>query len=197
VARKKVQLRREEIIEAMIVQMRDRGIAETRVADVAAALGVSSGLIFYHFETKEALLLEALPRAMERDLADVDAIVVRNATALRRLKALVKLYGPSGDAAEWRLWIDSWGAALRDEQIAAMVLQIDGRWRAGFHTLLTEGVEAGEFSCPDPEATAARITALLDGLAIQKIVRREQTAKAKTEAWVAQFLDAEITLSQS
>jgi AcrR family transcriptional regulator len=192
VARKKVELRREEIIEAMIVQMRDRGIAETRVADVANALGVSTGLIFYHFDTKEALLLAALPRAMERDLVDLDGIVARKTTALRRLKAVVKLYGPSGDAAEWRLWIDSWGAALRDEQLGAMVLQIDGRWRAAIHTLLLEGVDSGEFACPDPEATAARTTALLDGLAIQKIVRREQTSKAKTDAWVAQFLDSEV-----
>lgn len=177
----------------MIVQMRERGIAETRVTDVAHALGVSSGLIFYHFETKEALLLAALPRAMERDLVDLDAIVARKTSAWRRLKAVVKLYGPSGDAAEWRLWIDSWGTALRDEQLAALVLEIDGHWRKAIHVLLVEGVEKGEFSCPDPEATAARTTALLDGLAIQKIVRRDTTSKAKTEAWVAQFLDSEIT----
>jgi AcrR family transcriptional regulator len=192
VARKKVELRREEIIEAMIVQMRERGIAETRVTDVAHALGVSSGLIFYHFETKEALLLAALPRVMQRDLEDVDAIVARRTSALRRLKAVVKLYGPSGDAAEWRLWIDSWGVALRDEQLAAMVLEIDGHWRNAIHALLVEGVAKGEFTCADPEATAARTTALLDGLAIQKIVRRDSVGKARTAAWVTQFLEAEI-----
>ena len=191
-ARKKVELRREEIIEEMIVQMRERGIAETRVIDVAKALGVSTGLVFYHFETKEALLLEALTRAMERDLQTLAEVMARKTTAARRLKAVLKLYAPAGDAAGWRLWIDSWGTALRDEQLAATVRDIDGRWQAAMLSLLKQGIDDGEFSCPDPAATAARTTALLDGLAIRKLVRREPISETDTEAWIAQHLGAEL-----
>ncbi|NEE39767.1 TetR family transcriptional regulator, partial [Streptomyces sp. SID7982] len=45
--RKKVVLRREEILDATVEQIKQRGIATTRVTDVASALGVSSGLIYY------------------------------------------------------------------------------------------------------------------------------------------------------
>jgi hypothetical protein len=34
--------------------------------------------------------------------------------------------------------------------------------------LVDEGVDAGHFTCPDPHGTAARLTALRDGLAIQQ-----------------------------
>ncbi|MEQ6901986.1 TetR/AcrR family transcriptional regulator [Nocardioides sp. YIM 152588] len=191
-ARKRVDLRREEIIEAMIEQMRSRGIAETRVVDVAKALDVSTGLIFYHFDTKEALLLAAFPRAMERDLEDLDRIVARRSTAMRRLKALIKLYGPDGDAEGWRLWIDGWGNSLRDDSLAKSIQQIDDRWRTAVRTLIEQGVEAGEFTCADPVATAARITAILDGLAVQKVVRRDTLTKATYDSWVEQLLQAEL-----
>jgi AcrR family transcriptional regulator len=194
VARKKVDLRREEIIEAMIAQIRDRGIAATRVLDVAQALGVSSGLIFYHFETKEALLAAAFPRAMERDLQDLDEIVARSGTALRRLRAVIKLYWPAGDAPGWRLTIDGWAASLRDPELAAVIREIDDRWQAAVRTLVEQGVEVGDFTCPDPAATAGRITALLDGLAVQRIVRREVLSKAKYDVGVNLLLAAELGL---
>lgn len=192
-ARKKVELRREEILEAMIRQMQQRGIPETRVVDVAHDLGVSSGLIFYHFETKEALLLAAFPRAMERDLVDLDAVVARKVSALRRLKAVIRLYGPTGQAQGWRLWVDGWAAALRDPQLADVIRAIDARWRAAVRTLVDEGVANGEFTCADPEATTGRITTMLDGLAVQRVVRGTPLSKAKYDAWVARLLETELT----
>jgi len=39
-------------------------------------------------------------------------------------------------------------------------------------TVIAEGVVAGEFTCPNPEATAWRLTALLDGLGVQVTVHR-------------------------
>ncbi len=93
-ARKNVLLRRDEIIDTMVDQIAQRGIAATRVADVASAMGVSTGLIHYHFDTKEALLAEAFPRAMQHDLDDLAKIVERRTTAFARLKAVIKLYYP-------------------------------------------------------------------------------------------------------
>ena len=88
-ARKGVLLRREEIIDAMVEQISARGIAATRVADVASAMGVSTGLIFYHFETKEALLAAAFPRAMQHDMDDLAKIVARRSSASARLNAVI------------------------------------------------------------------------------------------------------------
>ncbi|HKO84637.1 MAG TPA: helix-turn-helix domain-containing protein, partial [Actinomycetota bacterium] len=53
VARIKADVRREEILRATCREVIARGFASTRVGDVAAALGVSTGLVFYHFTNKE------------------------------------------------------------------------------------------------------------------------------------------------
>ena len=48
------------MIEATIESLASRGYAQTTMTDVAAASGVSHGLVNFHFETKEKLLTETL-----------------------------------------------------------------------------------------------------------------------------------------
>jgi AcrR family transcriptional regulator len=191
-ARKNVLLRRDEIVDAMVDQIAERGIAATRVADVASAMGVSTGLIHYHFDTKEALLAAAFPRAMQHDLDDLSKIVTRKSTAAARLKAVVKLYYPAGGAPGWRLWIDGWAAALRDNGLADVMRDIDTVWRSAVHDLIVEGNAAGEFDCADPKASAARITALLDGLAVQSVVRGAGPTPTERKRWIDDMLAFEL-----
>jgi AcrR family transcriptional regulator len=191
-ARKGVLLRREEILDAMVEQISLRGIAATRVADVAASMGVSTGLIFYHFETKEALLAEAFPRAMQHDIDDLSKIVARRSSASTRLAAVVKLYSPAASAPGWRLWIDGWAAALRDPELVQAMRDIDVIWRTAVRDLICEGNAAGEFACRDPEASAARITALLDGLAVQKVVRGAGPTPTERKRWINEVLEFEL-----
>ncbi len=192
-ARKGVLVRREEIIDAMVEQISQRGIAATRVADVAAAMGVSTGLIFYHFDTKEALLAEAFPRAMQHDVEDLAKIVARKTSAATRLRAVIKLYSPAGGAPGWRLWIDGWAAALRDPGLVQAMREIDNVWRSAVEDLIVEGNEAGDFGCHNPEVSAARITALLDGLAVQKVVRGAGPTPTERKRWIDEVLEFELS----
>ena len=60
---------------ATVTEVQKTGLSQTRVSDIAAALGVSSALVFYHFETKDRLLAEAFAYAAERDLVRLDKVV--------------------------------------------------------------------------------------------------------------------------
>ena len=61
-----VEARRQQIVDAMHKVVLERGLHDTRFADVAAQLGISSGLIHYHFATKEELI-EAMLREKAAD----------------------------------------------------------------------------------------------------------------------------------
>ena len=80
-ARRKVEVRREEILAATVAEVQKSGLAHTRVADIATALGVSPALVFYHFDTKDRLLAEAFAYAAERDLVRLAAAVDGPGTA--------------------------------------------------------------------------------------------------------------------
>src|SRR5690606_34646174 len=96
--RRKVEIRREEILTATVEQMQRLGMARTRAQDVAAALNVSTGLLFYHFGGLDALLAAALEHAVDRDLARLDRALARGRTPLERLRRVVRAYGPTGSA---------------------------------------------------------------------------------------------------
>jgi AcrR family transcriptional regulator len=186
-----VQLRREEILQATIDLIEEKGLAQTRVADVANALGVSSALVFYHFKTKDALLAAAFEHAAERDLAQLDAAVTKRGDGVDGLRRVLRSYGPAGSAVGWRLWIDAWALAQREPEIQKVLRGLDDRWAAVLLQVVREGVEAGELSCPDPPAAVARISALLDGLAVATLVYRSVT-RTQLRQWVRDAVAGEM-----
>lgn len=176
--------RREDILRAAVAQIAERGVAAVRVADVAAALGVSTALVFYHFRSKDRLVAEAFAYAARRDLDRLAEVAGSGGSARRRLVRALRLYHPSGSAAPgWRLWIDGWSAALRTPELRRVCRRLDLRWRDTIAGLIAEGVAAGEFACADPEAAAWRITALIDGLSVQTTVHRGVLTRKQAEAW--------------
>ena len=116
---KPVDERRNEILDVACEVVIERGFGATRVQDVASALGVSTGLIHYHFDNKDALLSAAFHHAAERDLAAPRQRGRRGRAApLAKLLTLIELYAPEVAEAGWMMWIDAWGEALRNPTCA-------------------------------------------------------------------------------
>jgi AcrR family transcriptional regulator len=189
--------RREELLRAAIEQIEARGVAAVRIADVASALGVSNALVLYHFSTKEKLVAAAFTYAAEGDLDRLGRILGRRTTALRRLRAAVRWYAPTGQAKGWRLWIEGWAAALREEALRDVTRDLDRRWKAALTEVIAEGVAAGEFECADPAGTALRLTALLDGLAVQMTTYTGAVSRARAQQWTDEALARELGMDRA
>jgi AcrR family transcriptional regulator len=191
--RRAVEVRREELLEATLDQVAAAGLASTRVSDVAAALGVSTALVFYHFGTKDTLVAEAFGHAVRRDLDRLDTAVERGRDPLDRLRRVLRLYGPTGSAEGWRLWIDAWALAQREPEIRGVLRALERRWRAVLRGVVEEGVTAGVWTCADPDATSARVSALLDGLSVAHLVHRTVT-REQLRRWVAEAVARELDI---
>ena len=189
--RQQVEVRREEILTATIDQIEARGMSQVRVGDVARALGVSTGLVFYHFDTKDALFVAALEFAVERDLARLDRTLARGEDSVDRLRRVIAAYGPTGSAPGWTLWIHAWSTALREPTIRTALRRLDDRWRQALQDVVTDGRAKGEFQCSDPAATVARIGGLLDGLSVAVLVYRSLT-RTQLRVWVREATAAEL-----
>ncbi|KUN31867.1 TetR family transcriptional regulator [Streptomyces corchorusii] len=188
--------RREELLRAAIEQIEARGVAAVRIADVAAALGVSNALVLYHFSTKEKLVAAAFTYAAEDDLARLRKLLGRRTTALRRLRAAVRWYAPTGQAKGWRLWIEGWAVSLREPALREVTRELDAQWKAAIARVIAEGVAAGEFACADPAGTALRLTALLDGLAVQLTSYPGAVPRSRAQEWVDDALARELGLER-
>ncbi|HXF38009.1 MAG TPA: TetR/AcrR family transcriptional regulator, partial [Actinomycetota bacterium] len=167
--------RHQEILEAAVRVITERGLAETRISDIAERCGVSPGLILYYFDSKDRLLVEALTFANDRFYLRMSREVRRLPRAWDRLARLVELSTPGylpGEEPldEWALWVEIWVRALRDPEMAKEREVLDRRWRAAIAEIIRGGQETGEFPPGDADELALRIGALIDGLAIQVLM---------------------------
>ncbi|MEU2109512.1 TetR/AcrR family transcriptional regulator [Streptomyces sp. NPDC019507] len=189
--------RREELLRAAVEQIEARGVAAVRIADVASALGVSNALVLYHFSSKEKLVAAAFSYAAEGDLAHLRKILGRRTSAVRRLRTAVRWYAPTGQAKGWRLWIEGWAVALREPALRDVSRDLDRRWKAELTAVIAEGAAAGEFRCADPSAAAWRLTALLDGLAVQMTSYGGSLSRAGMLQWAEEALARELGLDRA
>lgn len=193
VARRRVDIRREEILAAAADEVLIRGFGHTRVADVASALGVSTSLVFYHFGTKEKLMAEAFEYAVNRDLSKLDETVARAKDPVDGVRRILALYSPQGNAYGWTVWVDAWSESLREPQMRETYVRLDDRWKDVLTEQIRRGVECGDFVCADPAGSAWRLSALLDGLAVQVMMHQRITKKTLAQ-WVRGAAAAELSI---
>ncbi|ASW54237.1 TetR/AcrR family transcriptional regulator [Plantactinospora sp. KBS50] len=182
--RRAAEVRLDSLLRTACDVIIERGLANTRTADVAHAAGVSQALVFYHFSTKERLLARAFAYAAERDLTRLDAVIRSNTPPLAKLKRIIKLYAPSGRSTSWALWIDGWAESLRTPELEKVSRRLDLRWKETLTEVISAGVQDGTFTCPDPPGAAWRINALIDGLAIQVSVHDRVISRRQLGEWI-------------
>jgi AcrR family transcriptional regulator len=146
----------------------ERGLAATRIADVAERAGTSAAAVLYWFDNKDVLLAEAL--TYDEDRFDA-ALEGRLATLTSPAAKLVALIEASAHDYEWQLWVELWARSLQDAGSANARQELDERWRELLADLVREGKAAGEFGDCDPEDAALALAALIDGLSLQMTLR--------------------------
>lgn len=79
--------RRSALLDAAAHHFARRGFHATSMRDIAGSAGMLPGSIYYHFPSKEALLLATYEEGVERIAQRVDAAVADNADTWMRLRA--------------------------------------------------------------------------------------------------------------
>ena len=177
-------VRKAQILSAAAEVMSERGYANVRLADIAAAAGTSPAAILYWFSGKDELLAEAL-RLREQQFHDTYTVKAEHqTTASAKLRVLVQAMLHHYD---WPLWMELCVLALRDRSAAAERDRLDRRWRAALRAVIREGQESGEFIDGDAEEVMFVLAALLDGLAPLLAVKAKGVTRERAErVWLAE-----------
>jgi AcrR family transcriptional regulator len=157
-------VRRPQLLEAAAGVIAERGIASTRIADIAERAGTSSPAILYWFESKDELLAEALTVEEERFYRQ---LTDRMEELESPRDKLILMLESSAEEYDWTLWMELWTRALRDRSTLAARRRLDDRWRAQIAEVIRQGQRAGEFADADAEEVAVVLASLIDGLAVQ------------------------------
>jgi AcrR family transcriptional regulator len=164
--------RRNEILAATSATIADRGLCETRIADIANHIGASPALILYYFPSKAALVTEALVYQDQVFHEAVRGTLERATSAASRLEILIEASCPkppraNGEHDGWLLWPAAWELSRHDPTLAAARARLDEAWRSQIAAIVEDGIASGEFADVDSSDFSIQLAALLDGLAIE------------------------------
>jgi AcrR family transcriptional regulator len=156
---------RERLLRAAADVFAERGYDGTRVADIAAAAGVSNGALYAHFGSKADLLVAALRTHGRRVLADLVA-----AEPDRPITELLLTVGrclPRRRDARGHLIVEALVAARRDQDVARSMHDYLGERTGWLAELVHAAQTAGELDpALSPDALAHFCLLLAMGAAL-------------------------------
>jgi AcrR family transcriptional regulator len=187
--------RRDELLRATRAVIAESGFARATVEEITGKAGTSIGLLHYHFGSREQILTEAIAGIVRDELAEFQTPAHRNGAAGERLTAFLISQGPSSLPGSWRIWVDACAESMRNE---ALRVALDGwqrGYRAGLTEILADGNREGAWRCENPEDSAARLVAVLDGIGLHALLHSGDVSLAAATRWAQRLVSLELGLA--
>lgn len=123
----------------------DKGYSATSIQDIVDALGVTKGSFYYHYKSKEALLMDIHQQYIEELLARQQSILQGAAPAKEKLAEIVRLL--IGDMEKQGPIANVYFRELRHlkEENAKAIRAKRAEFREQIESVLIAGIESGEF----------------------------------------------------
>jgi len=159
-------VRRPQILATAVELVREQGLWNVRISDVAQRVGLSPTSIVYYFGTKDELFAQAISDA---DDAFYEPLLVELAALPSALERIARLIARSS-TADWLLWMDLWAYARHHPETAVAQRGFHRRWRQTIEDIVRQGAGSGEWTVADPGGVGQRLAALTDGLAVHMVL---------------------------
>jgi AcrR family transcriptional regulator len=82
--------RREELLRVSARLFREKGFDGTSIRDISSAAGMHSGSPFYHFKTKQDILLAVMEQGLAEGLRRLEEAIVQPGNAAERLRRMIR-----------------------------------------------------------------------------------------------------------
>ena len=165
---------RPEILATAVELVREQGLSNVRVVDVAERAGTSPTSVIYHFASKYQLFEQAAADADRAFYARLRPELDALDSGVDRLASLIVRASHS----DWPLWLDTWLFARQSEEMRAAELGFEERWCGLIAETIRHGQARGEFRPVDADEVAIRLAALTEGLAVHMVLEHPGRTRA-------------------
>lgn len=168
--------RRQQLIDATIRCVANRGLAETTISTVAQEAGLSQGIINLHFQSKDRLLTETLRFiADEFRTAGEEAAAVGAGSPAQGLETMVEVCFRRSicNRDKLALWFAFWGERKFRPTYRRICAARDKAHDESVRGMCTQLAKQGNYRDVDPVLVANGFSALIDGLWLDLLVRPE------------------------
>jgi TetR/AcrR family transcriptional repressor of bet genes len=178
--------RRLQITGALVKVMAKRGYDGASVADIAKAARLTPGLVHYHFDTKQEILLEALSDLVARhDRRLEERIAEAGGDPIAELNAAIDFHlglGADADPDALACWVLISGEALREAKVRAGFEGAVQGMVARLAQIIRHGIERRAFRCDRADEAAAAIFALIQGYFVLAATARSTIPRGSAAA---------------
>ncbi len=176
-----------EVAEAIISA---KGVKETSLKDIAKAVGISKGTLYYHYATKEALLYDITGRHFDGVIRRLLKMAGRKGPTLGPEALLTLMLEEVGEERQIsRLHLSLLNESLSgDEATRAGYKERYREWKLSVHGMLTQLFGADH---PAHEAAAALLMTFVEGNAVRGVLLEEPGRYREMAALVAGLYEGE------
>lgn len=177
---------RARVLDAARALFAERGFHACRVADIGRRAGMSSGNVYWLFESKEHILQAILADGFERFTTMTAEVAGEYGPARRKLDILVErtLAAYEQDAAFWIILGGLMGEGGQDlvRRLGLDLAEVTRRYHANLRQVFSEARAEGAVAAVDPDELVTVYLALFNGLVITYGDRWSAMPKASVRA---------------
>ncbi|CQH45675.1 TetR family transcription regulator [Halobacterium hubeiense] len=179
---------RAAIMEATFDALAEHGYSDLTINQVSQRFAKSEGLIFYHYDGKDEILLELLKYLLER-VQKGRLPIADDVDPETRLRALLDNILPTGDEHQKRdyekVLVELRTRAIHNEDYRECFNRSQMGFRESVREIIVAGIESGDFREVDPDSVADFILALVSGEIFDRItVDRHRTVRTELDDYI-------------
>ncbi|MFC5973288.1 TetR/AcrR family transcriptional regulator [Halomarina salina] len=157
---------REAIMEATYRALRDNGTADLTIQNIADEFEKSKSLLYYHYETKDDLLVEFISWLIDRN---AEVLEGDDIDSTERLVDRILPRELDDERAGFRAaFIQMRAEAASDADYREQFTLFDRLFRETLVELVRQDVERGRFHDVDPEVAADTLLSTIDGAMLRQ-----------------------------
>lgn len=180
---------RETLAVAAFQLFATRGIDEVSMDDIAAAVGVTKGSLYWHYASKKEIILASCGQYYARWRVEMLAAIEAAASPLEKLHAAIELSVRSCllDETNRVFTTEVIGLALHDAEVRASWAGFLDETERLFLGLTHRAVGAGELDCPDVDRAVDLLLAAMEGVKQLALFRPQHSAPENAERTTARL----------
>ncbi len=158
---------RGKLVEAALKLFSTSGYEHATVDDISQAAGYSKGAYYFHFSTKDDILMELLRMWTEGRSLALDA-GTGQASPGEDVRAMLEGLFSYDEEPRWpAVLLEFWSQALRHNEVSKRLTQAYAGWRRQLAEAFAAASAAGELHVSSPDDAASIALAAHDGRAVQ------------------------------
>jgi AcrR family transcriptional regulator len=162
------KLTRAKLIDAALQLFSTSGYEHATVDDISQAAGYSKGAYYFHFSTKDDILLELLRIWTEARSAVLNANAADGTPSRDELHDMIEAFFSYQDAPQWPgVLLEFWAQAVRNPEVSKRLSQAYAGWRKQISAAFQAAAAAGNVGTASAEDVGAVVLAAHDGYAVQ------------------------------